>query len=185
MGDSGFEPLTSFASRQYNSLLEVSGACKIPANCCTSVLTQCSAFQEIWSGCCTDIGIKEASETQNTWSTSRSCARHLPRRRDYSVGLLGCRRDRGVEQRQCDVRQMPGPLLQSVGLRTSASSRSQIGRTESKRLICSQLYSRYTLTKPCQEEKCATRRDAHRATSGLVGRRSAQPESLRCLRRPL
>jgi hypothetical protein len=32
VGDSGFEPLASSASKKYDTLLEVSGACKIPAN---------------------------------------------------------------------------------------------------------------------------------------------------------
>ena len=53
MGDSGFEPLTSSASRKYDSLLELSRACRTPANCHISALTHSLAFQEIYSGCCT------------------------------------------------------------------------------------------------------------------------------------
>ena len=53
MGDSGFEPLTSSASKKYETLLEVSGACKIPANRCISTLAHFLTFQEIHSGCCT------------------------------------------------------------------------------------------------------------------------------------
>jgi hypothetical protein len=34
-------------------LLGLSGVCKIAANNCNCVLTHFSAFQEIYSGCCT------------------------------------------------------------------------------------------------------------------------------------
>jgi hypothetical protein len=39
MGDSGFEPLTSSASKKYYTLLEISAAYKIAANHCISALT--------------------------------------------------------------------------------------------------------------------------------------------------
>ena len=53
MGDSGFEPLTSSASKKYDTLLEVSAACKIAANQRICALAYFPAFQEIHSGCCT------------------------------------------------------------------------------------------------------------------------------------
>jgi hypothetical protein len=53
VGDSGFEPLTSSASKKYDSLLKVSGACKIPANRYISTLAHFLTFQEIHSSCCT------------------------------------------------------------------------------------------------------------------------------------
>src|SRR5215204_3120812 len=49
----GFEPLTSAVQRRQDTLPEVSGVCKIPANGDFSLRTLCSSFQEIYSGCCT------------------------------------------------------------------------------------------------------------------------------------
>jgi hypothetical protein len=53
VGDSGFEPLTSSASKKYDTLLEVSATCKIAANQHICALAHFPAFQEIHSGCCT------------------------------------------------------------------------------------------------------------------------------------
>jgi hypothetical protein len=53
VGGSGFEPLTSSASKKYDTLLEISAACKIAANQHISALAHFPAFQEIHSGCCT------------------------------------------------------------------------------------------------------------------------------------
>jgi hypothetical protein len=53
VGDSGFEPLTSSASKKYDTLLEISAACKMPANCRICPSARFSRFQEIYSGCCT------------------------------------------------------------------------------------------------------------------------------------
>jgi hypothetical protein len=53
VGDSGFEPLTSSASKKYDTLLEVSATCKIAANQRICALAHFPAFQEIHSGCCT------------------------------------------------------------------------------------------------------------------------------------
>ena len=53
MGDSGFEPLTSSASRKYNTLLDISGVCKTAANKRIFALSLFLVFQEIHSGCCT------------------------------------------------------------------------------------------------------------------------------------
>jgi hypothetical protein len=53
VGDSGFEPLTSSASKKYDTLLEISAACKTPANDGFLSRTVCFGFQEIHSGCCT------------------------------------------------------------------------------------------------------------------------------------
>jgi hypothetical protein len=53
VGDSGFEPLTSSASKKYDTLLEVSATCKIAANQHICALAHFPAFQEILSGCCT------------------------------------------------------------------------------------------------------------------------------------
>ncbi len=49
----GLEPLASAVQRRLDSLPEVSSACKIPANQLISALVLFSAFQEIYSGCCT------------------------------------------------------------------------------------------------------------------------------------
>jgi hypothetical protein len=53
VGDSGFEPLTSSASKKYDTLLEIPAACKIAANQGICTLARFPAFQEIHSGCCT------------------------------------------------------------------------------------------------------------------------------------
>jgi hypothetical protein len=53
VGDSGFEPLTSSASKKYDTLLEVSATCKIAANQHICALAHFPAFQEIHSGWCT------------------------------------------------------------------------------------------------------------------------------------
>ena len=53
MGDAGFEPAASAVRRQHDGLLELSGACKTPANSRISVLNLFPSFQEIYSGCCT------------------------------------------------------------------------------------------------------------------------------------
>jgi hypothetical protein len=53
VGDSGFEPLTSSASRKYDGLLEDSGACKTRANRGIWSMTLFLSFQVIYSGCCT------------------------------------------------------------------------------------------------------------------------------------
>jgi hypothetical protein len=49
----GFEPLTSAVQRRHNTLLEVSGACKIAANGRILPITHFPALQEIYSGCYT------------------------------------------------------------------------------------------------------------------------------------
>ena len=49
----GFEPLTSAVQRRQVTLPEVSGACKIAANCRICPSARFSRFQEIYSGCCT------------------------------------------------------------------------------------------------------------------------------------
>jgi hypothetical protein len=49
----GLEPLASAMRGRGNSLLEVAGACKIPANAYLLPKMLCSSFQEIYSGCCT------------------------------------------------------------------------------------------------------------------------------------
>ena len=49
----GFEPLTSAVQRRQDTLPEVSGACKMPANCRICPSARFSRFQEIYSGCCT------------------------------------------------------------------------------------------------------------------------------------
>jgi hypothetical protein len=53
VGDSGFEPLTSSASKKYNTLQKVSRAYKIPANEGILALILFPRFQDIHSGCCT------------------------------------------------------------------------------------------------------------------------------------
>jgi hypothetical protein len=53
VGLRGFEPLTSAVQRRYDSLLEVSGVCRYPANEQFSASSLFPAFQEIYSGCCT------------------------------------------------------------------------------------------------------------------------------------
>jgi hypothetical protein len=47
------EPATSAVSRQYDTLLEISGAYKIPANGAIAAEIICSGFQEGYPGCCT------------------------------------------------------------------------------------------------------------------------------------
>src|SRR5829696_3145764 len=49
----GLEPLASAVQRQQDSLLDLSGACKIPANRKIRSLKLFPIFQEIHSGCCT------------------------------------------------------------------------------------------------------------------------------------
>jgi hypothetical protein len=49
----GFEPLTSAVQRRPHTLLEFSGACKIPANTHISSVLLFPSVQEIYSGCCT------------------------------------------------------------------------------------------------------------------------------------
>ena len=49
----GIDPLPSAVQRRHETLLDLSGVCKMPANSCISVLVHFSAFQEIYSGCCT------------------------------------------------------------------------------------------------------------------------------------
>src|SRR5215210_3357822 len=51
----GFEPLTSAVQRRPDGLPELSGACKMPANCRVFGLTLSLAFREIYSGCCTAL----------------------------------------------------------------------------------------------------------------------------------
>jgi hypothetical protein len=53
VGDSGFEPLTSSASRKRDCLLGVSRAYKIPANRGILFTKPFLTFQDIHSGCCT------------------------------------------------------------------------------------------------------------------------------------
>jgi hypothetical protein len=50
---SGLDPLTSAVQRRHDTLLDLSGVCKIAAKSCTSVLALFLPFQEIYSGCCT------------------------------------------------------------------------------------------------------------------------------------
>jgi hypothetical protein len=49
----GLEPLSSAMRGRGNSLLEVAGACKTPANKGILMMLLFSVFQEIYSGCCT------------------------------------------------------------------------------------------------------------------------------------
>jgi hypothetical protein len=49
----GFEPLTSAVQRRHDTLLDLSGVCKIVANKRISALSLFLVFQEIYSGCCT------------------------------------------------------------------------------------------------------------------------------------
>jgi hypothetical protein len=53
VGLPGLEPGTSSLSEKYDSLLEVSGLFKIPANERILALALFPAFQDIHSGCCT------------------------------------------------------------------------------------------------------------------------------------
>jgi hypothetical protein len=49
----GFEPTPSAVQRRHDTLLNVSGVCKIAANKRISTLSPFLSFQEIYSGCCT------------------------------------------------------------------------------------------------------------------------------------
>jgi hypothetical protein len=49
----GFEPLTSAVQRRHNTLLELSGDCKIVANRRVLPITHSPRFQDVYSGCCT------------------------------------------------------------------------------------------------------------------------------------
>ena len=49
----GFEPTPSAVQRRQDTLLGLSGVCKIAANSCIPVLTHFPAFLEIYSGCYT------------------------------------------------------------------------------------------------------------------------------------
>ena len=53
VGDAGFEPATSAVWRQWDSLLQVSRDCKVPANSRICVLSLFPTFPEIYPGCCT------------------------------------------------------------------------------------------------------------------------------------
>jgi hypothetical protein len=64
----GLEPLTSAMRERHDSLLEVSGDCKIPANDDVSVLTRFPAFQEIYPGCCT----VNAKLAKGAWESLRN-----------------------------------------------------------------------------------------------------------------
>ena len=65
----GFEPLTSPVQSRHDSLLEISGACKIPANDNFLPRILCSSFQEFYSGCCTVAAQGIASSCLNTYSS--------------------------------------------------------------------------------------------------------------------
>ena len=58
----GFEPPTSAVQRRRDSLLGLSGACKIAANKRISTLSPLLLFQEIYSGCCTVAAHTECSQ---------------------------------------------------------------------------------------------------------------------------
>ena len=49
----GFEPTPSAVQRRQDTLSEISGACKFPANDNFLLRMLCSIFQEVNSGCCT------------------------------------------------------------------------------------------------------------------------------------
>ena len=55
----GFEPLTSAEQRRHDTLLGLSRVCKIAANSNFLSGALCYSFQEIYSGCCTDLSINE------------------------------------------------------------------------------------------------------------------------------
>jgi hypothetical protein len=51
----GLEPLTSAMRERHEGLQGFSGACKTPANKGILMMLLFSVFQEIYSGCCTDV----------------------------------------------------------------------------------------------------------------------------------
>jgi hypothetical protein len=65
----GLEPLPSAVQRRHDALLALSGVYKTAANSCSSMLTHISAFQEIYSGCCTVTATQRARITQSCVST--------------------------------------------------------------------------------------------------------------------
>jgi hypothetical protein len=49
----GFEPLASTVQKRYDTLQELSGACKTPAKAQFSSFMPFPRFQALYSGCCT------------------------------------------------------------------------------------------------------------------------------------
>ena len=61
MGDSGFEPLTSSASKKRDSFLDVSTTYKIPAHADILALALFPIFQNMRLGCCTQCAFGDCS----------------------------------------------------------------------------------------------------------------------------
>ena len=85
MGDSGFEPLASSASRKYGTLQEVSRACKFPANRHILQVTLFSRFQDISVGCCTPILPILRAGRNHPWDLEGSCSYQGCRRKTTAV----------------------------------------------------------------------------------------------------